>query len=97
MRYNDKDELLLRTSEFYKVLSDYSRLKIVHSLLEGEKCVSDIEKEVDMSQTAVSYQLKTLRQVHLVKYVRRGQNIYYSIDDNHVKEIIDLTIIHINE
>ena len=50
-----------------------------------------------MSQTAVSYQLKTLRQAHLVKYVRSGQNVYYSIDDEHVNEIIKLTLVHIKE
>ena len=91
------DELLLRVSEFYKSLSDYTRFKIVYCLLSGEKCVSDIEKEINMSQTAVSYQLKILRTSHLVKYRRVGQNVYYSIDDDHVKRIVELTIDHINE
>ena len=50
-----------------------------------------------MSQTAVSYQLKILRQAHLVKYRRVGQNVYYSIDDEHVKDIVKLTIEHIEE
>ncbi|MBP5412613.1 MAG: helix-turn-helix transcriptional regulator [Bacteroidales bacterium] len=96
-KVEDKDEMLLRMAEFYKVLSDFTRFKIVYSLLDGEKCVGEIEKEVKMSQTAVSYQLKTLRQAHLVKYVRRGQNIFYSIDDHHVNEIIDITKIHLSE
>lgn len=82
-------------SKFYKILSDYSRLKIVLSLLNQEKCVGDIEKEVGMSQTAVSYQLKELKKVHLVKYRREGKNIFYSIDDDHVKDIINITIEHI--
>ncbi len=93
----EKDELLLRVSEFYKSLSDYTRFKIVYALLEGEMCVGDIEKKVEMSQTAVSYQLKILRQSHLVKYRRVGQNVYYSIDDDHVKDIVNLTIEHIEE
>ena len=93
----DKDELLLRTSEFFKALSDYSRMKIVYALLKNELCVNDIVKEVDMSQTAVSYQLKLLRQMHLVKYRRDGQNIYYSIDDNHVYQVIQMSITHIEE
>ena len=63
----DQDELLLRVSEFFKALSDYSRMKIVYALLNGELCVNDIVKEVNMTQTAVSYQLKLLRQLHLVK------------------------------
>ena len=93
----DKDELLLRTSEFFKALSDYSRMKIVYVLLKNELCVNDIVKEVDMSQTAVSYQLKLLRQMHLVKYRRDGQNIYYSIDDDHVYQVIQMSIAHIEE
>jgi ArsR family transcriptional regulator len=93
----EKEELLLRTAEFYKCLSDFSRFKIVHSLMEGEKCVSEIEECVNMSQTAVSYQLKILRQGHIVKYRKVGQNVYYSIDDSHVYDIINLTIDHILE
>ena len=97
MKTMEKDELLLRASEFYKSLSDYTRFKIVYALLDGELCVSDIEKEVGMSQTAVSYQLKLLRTAHLVKYRRSGQNIYYSIDDDHIKQIVDVTIEHLLE
>ena len=93
----DKDELLLRTSEFFKALSDYSRMKIVYALIKNELCVNDIVKEVDMSQTAVSYQLKLLRQMHLVKYRRSGQNVFYSIDDHHVYDIITKAIDHIKE
>lgn len=93
----DQDEMLLRVSEFFKALSDYSRMKIVYVLLDGELCVNDIVKAVNMTQTAVSYQLKLLRQLHLVKYRRVGQNVYYSIDDDHVHEIIKTSISHIEE
>ena len=93
----DHDELLLRVSEFFKALSDYSRMKIVYALLNGELCVNDIVKEVNMTQTAVSYQLKLLRQLHLVKYRRVGQNVFYSIDDEHVHNIIKMSIDHIEE
>ena len=92
----DQDELVLRTAEFYKALSDFSRFKIVYSLMDGEKCVSEIIEKVNMSQTAVSYQLKLLRQMRLVKYRRQGQNIFYSIDDEHVFDIIKLTFPHIS-
>ena len=92
----DQDELVLRTAEFYKALSDFSRFKIVYSLMDGEKCVSEIIEKVNMSQTAVSYQLKLLRQMSLVKYRRQGQNIFYSIDDEHVFDIIKLTFEHIS-
>jgi len=94
----DLDDLLLKTAEFYKVLSDYTRFKIVYCLMnKDEMCVGDIEKEIGMSQTAVSYQLKTLRQAHLVKYIRKGQNVFYSIKDDHVRDIIKLTIDHLSE
>ena len=93
----DKDELLLRVSEFYKALSDFTRFKIVYALLDGEKNVNEIEKVVNMSQTEVSYQLKTLRQSRLVKYERRGQNVYYSIDDEHIKEVVSISLDHIKE
>ena len=93
----DQDELLLRVSEFFKALSDYSRMKIVYALLNGELCVNDIVKEVNMTQTAVSYQLKLLRQLHLVKHRRVGQNVFYSIDDEHVHNIIKTSIDHIEE
>ena len=93
----DQDELLLRVSEFFKALSDYSRMKIVYALLNGELCVNDIVKEVNMTQTAVSYQLKLLRQLHLVKYRRVGQNVFSSIDDEHVHNIIKMSIDHIEE
>lgn len=97
MKELDKDELLLRASEFYKSMADYTRFKIIYALLSGELCVKDIENEVNMSQTAVSYQLKILRQSHLVKYRRVGQNVFYSIDDEHVHDIVKLTLEHLEE
>ena len=93
----DQDELLLHLAEFFKGLADYSRMKIIYVLLNGELCVNDIVSKVNMSQTAVSYQLKLLRQMHLVKYRRKGQNVLYSIDDEHVHNIINISIDHIKE
>lgn len=92
-----KEMLELRTSEFFKCLSDYSRFKIINALIDGELCVSDITEKVNMTQTAVSYQLKLLRSNHLVKYRREGQNIYYSIDDEHIKQIILIAYEHLME
>ena len=92
---NERDDILLKVSDFYKTLSDYTRFRIVYSLLNGEKCVGEIEKDVAMSQTAVSYQLKTLRKAHLVKFTRKGKNIFYSIDDEHVSDIVRIAIEHI--
>ena len=92
----DKEELLLRTSEFYKVLSDYSRFKIVYALLDKELSVNEIMEEVGLSQTATSYQLKILRANHLVKYVRKGQKVLYRIDDEHVAMAVKIAMEHIS-
>ena len=92
---NVSENLLLEVSDFYKVLSDFTRFRIVYSLLSGDKCVGEIEKDVNMSQTAVSYQLKALRNAKLVKSERKGKKIYYSIDDDHVMEIVNIAIEHI--
>ncbi len=95
-RNMDKEEVLLRVSEFYKVLSDYSRFKIVYALLDKELSVNEIMECVGLSQTATSYQLKILRANHLVKYVRKGQNVFYRIDDDHVSASIKIAIEHIS-
>lgn len=87
--------LLLNLSEFYKILSDPTRLKIVYALTKGELNVQQISKTVNMSQTAVSYQLRILRAVRLVKNRRDGKMIFYSMDDEHVEGIINLTIEHL--
>ncbi len=86
---------IYEVSEFFKNLSDFSRVKIITSLLDKEKCVQDIAKEVEMSQTAVSYQLRILRHARLVKSRRDGKMVYYQIVDNHVAEIIQVTIEHL--
>ena len=80
----------------YKVLSDYSRFKIVYTLLDRELSVNEIMAEVGLSQTATSYQLKILRANHLVKYVRKGQKVLYRIDDEHVAQTIKIAMEHIS-
>ncbi len=90
---NEND--IYELSEFYKNLSDFSRVKIITSLLKGDKCVQDIAKDVDMSQTAVSYQLRILRHAKLVKSKRDGKLVFYSIVDEHVAKIIEITIEHL--
>lgn len=90
---NEND--IYELSEFYKNLSDFSRVKIITSLLKGDKCVQDIAKDVDMSQTAVSYQLRILRHARLVKSKRDGKMVFYSIVDEHVAQILEITIEHL--
>lgn len=94
---NKEEDLMYLLSEYYKIMSDLSRMKIIYVLTKGELCVQNICKKVDMTQTAVSYQLRILRSARLVKFRREGKKVFYSIDDEHVSKIIDLTIIHLNE
>ena len=82
-------------SEFFKVLGDETRMKIINALSHGELCVSDIAAALEMTQSAVSHQLKLLRMAGQVKARREGKSIYYSLDDQHVIDILDEALTHI--
>ena len=91
------DEETQDLSELFKVFSDPTRLKIL-SILDGrELCVHIIADVIDMQQTAVSHQLKILRQSRLVKYRKEGKHVYYSLNDNHIKELLRIGLEHIKE
>ncbi|WP_122645273.1 ArsR/SmtB family transcription factor [Enterococcus mediterraneensis] len=85
-----------KISQLYKVLSDPTRLKILLSLNEGERNVTSIAANVQMEQSAVSHQLKLLREKRIVKSKREGKTILYSLDDNHVIDILHQTLEHIH-
>lgn len=89
------NDLVYTLSEFYKIMADYTRMKIIYALMKKELCVSDISEIVEMSQTAVSYQLRILRGARLVKHRREGKMIFYSLDDNHINDIINTTVMHL--
>ena len=91
------DDTVFEASEFFKALSDSSRLKIITSLLTSELCVQDISERVNLSQSAVSHQLRVLRAARIVKYRKDGKMVYYSIDDEHIAQIIGTTIYHLSE
>lgn len=84
-------------SELFKIFGDSTRIKIINVLLEEELCVNDISQKINVSQSAVSHQLRILKASKLVKYRKEANLIYYSLDDNHVKEIFELGCEHINE
>lgn len=84
-------------AELFKAFADSTRIKILLSLFDGERSVGDIVKEVGATQTAVSHQLRALKNTHLVKGRREGKNIYYSLDDEHVKIIINCALEHVEE
>ena len=91
------EETLYELAELFKVLGDNTRVKILYALLKAEMCVCDIAALLGMTQSAISHQLRVLKQSRLVKYRKEGKIVYYSLDDEHVKQIFDQGLIHINE
>ena len=86
---------LSAVSDLFKVLGDETRMKIINALAHEELCVTDLAAALEMTQSAVSHQLKLLRMAHQVKARRAGKSIYYSLDDQHVIDILDEALIHI--
>jgi DNA-binding transcriptional ArsR family regulator len=91
------EELLLDLSDLFKVFGDSTRVKIICALLRSEMCVCDIAALLGMSKSAISHQLRTLRQTRLVKYRREGKVVYYSLEDEHVGNIFDQGLTHVSE
>lgn len=92
-----KEEYLYQLSEFYKVFGDYTRLRIMSTILEDKLCVSDIASKLDMSESAISHQLKNLRAMRFVKTEKVGKNVYYELQDEHIFQIIQTGLSHIEE
>ena len=90
-----EEKQLSAVSEFFKVLGDETRMKIINALAHEELCVTDLAAALEMTQSAVSHQLKLLRMAHQVKARREGKSIYYSLDDQHVIDILDEALTHI--
>lgn len=84
-------------SEFFKVFSDSTRIKILSSLLVSEMCVCDLAAVLNTSQSAISHQLRLLKAFRLVKSRKVGKVVYYSLSDDHVKSIIELGLTHLSE
>ena len=89
------DEELYDLAEVFKVFGDQTRVKIMYSILKGELCVAEIADVLDMTQSAISHQLSTLKASRLVKSRRDGKAIYYSLDDEHVEMILNMGVEHI--
>lgn len=92
---NEKD--VLKVVDVFKLFGDQTRLNIMLSLFDTELCVHDICKVVNMSQSAVSHQLRNLREAKLVKSRRDGKEVLYSLDDEHVQEIFEIGLTHVRE
>ena len=91
------EDILIDISELFKVLGDSTRMKIICSLMEGELCVCDITNITNSTQSAISHQLRILKQAKLVKSRRDGKIIYYSLDDNNVEKLFKLGCEHVEE
>ena len=96
MEILDEDKII-DLAELFKIFGDSTRIKIINVLLNNELCVNEISESIGVSQSAVSHQLRILKQSKLVKYRKDGQTIFYSLDDDHVKKIFKLGVEHINE
>jgi ArsR family transcriptional regulator len=92
-----QEESLYDLAELFKVFGDTTRIKILWALDESEMCVCDIANLLGMTQSAISHQLRILKQADLVKNRRDGKVVYYSLDDEHVQQIFDQGLTHINE
>jgi len=91
------DDTILNVADFFKILSDSTRVKIVSILEKHELCVCDIANILNMTKSAVSHQLKNLKEMNLVKCRKIGKEVWYSLSDGHISKIFDITFEHINE
>ena len=91
------EESLLDLADLFKVFGDSTRVKILCALFESEMCVCDIAALLDMTKSAISHQLRVLKQSKLIKNRRDGKVVYYSLDDEHVKNIFDQGLAHVSE
>lgn len=92
-----EDYHVTNLAEFFKVFGDPTRIKIINALFSSEMCVCDISALLNMNQSAISHQLRTLKQARLVKSRRDGKVVYYSLDDEHIKQIFDQGLNHVKE
>ena len=92
-----EEELLYDLGDFFKILGDSRRIKILSALFQSEMCVCDIAALLGMTQSAISHQLRVLKQGRLVKHRKEGKVVYYSLDDDHIKHIVDQGLTHISE
>ena len=90
-------ETMEQIAELFKGFADPTRVHILSLLEKQELCVTDIAEAVQISQSAISHQLRILKQMHLIKYRREGKNILYSLADNHVKTILQMGLEHVLE
>ena len=92
-----KEEKLYELAELYKVFGDTTRIRILFVLYEGEMCVCGIAELLNMTQSAISHQLRVLKNSKLVKFRKEGKTVFYSLDDDHIFKILSQGLEHISE
>lgn len=90
-------DAVYEAAELFKVLGDTTRAKIICALSVSELCVCDLSALLNMTQSAVSHQLRTLKQARVVKFRRSGKVVYYSLDDEHIQTLFNMAIDHVTE
>lgn len=91
------DDKIIDLSELFKIFGDSTRVKIMNVLIDNEMCVNDISEKIKVSQSAVSHQLRILKNSKLVKYRKDKNMTYYSLADDHVEKIFKMGCEHVNE
>ena len=95
MQNNPPKETMVFIADLFKGFADPTRVHILTLLQEKELCVTEIAEAVELSQSAISHQLRILKQMHLIKFRREGKNIWYSLADDHVKNILQMGLEHV--
>jgi DNA-binding transcriptional ArsR family regulator len=89
-------EQIINLASLFQALSEPTRVRIIHILIQEEMCVCDIAAVLEMNQSAISHQLRFLRNLHLIKWRKVGKMVYYSIDDEHVLTLFDTGLSHVS-
>ena len=90
-------EQMLELSNLFKVLGDFTRIRILEALRSSELCVCDLVSVLGMNQSAVSHQLRVLRSSKIVKFRKEGKNVYYCLDDHHINQLLNQGTNHVLE
>ena len=97
MEQNELNKMYEEIESFLKIASDNTRLRILYSLVEKEMCVCELQEELDASQSLISHQLRVLRDGGFVNQRKHGKHRYYSLSDDHVKQLLDVVYEHVIE
>ncbi|MCR5699056.1 MAG: metalloregulator ArsR/SmtB family transcription factor [Treponemataceae bacterium] len=91
------EDMLIDLSEFFKVFGDSTRIQLLYALMDGEKCVNELAEQINATQSAVSHQLRILKNARLVKFRREGKAMLYELCDGHIRSILDTGMEHLSE